>query len=303
MPESLRSAPWRWMQLPDALDSLAPTFSALGDVSLVQIGLLLGALVAAGLFAGLIGGLFGVGGGTVLVPVLYGLFSLFDPASGANLHVAVATSITTIITTSLRSVSAHRTRGAVDEAVLAGFLPWVGLGAVIGTMLAGMADRAMLGLVYGVLAALIGLNYLAISPDLRLLKELPRGGARAGVGTVIGAASAMMGIGGGAFGSTMMTMAGRPIHQAMATASGFGVAIAIPAALGFIITGWAVDARPALSLGYVHVPGALMLAGLTSISAPWGAGLAHRLDRMLLRRLFGAWLLASAAVVALRDLI
>ena len=277
------------------MDTVLATLAA---VPVERLALLLVSLAAAGLFAGLIGGLFGVGGGTVLVPVLFGLFTLTNPNSDSTLHVAVGTSLSTIIATSLRSVAAHRAKGAVDEAVLAGFIPWVGLGAILGAALAGFADRSVLGVVYGVLAALIGLYYTLVGPAVRLMADVPIGAARAGAGTMIGAASAMMGIGGGAFGSTMMTLAGRPIHQAVATAAGFGVAIAIPATIGFAVAGWARADLPPLSLGYVNVPGALLLAALTSASAPWGATLAHRLDRSLLRRLFGLWLLASAAVVA-----
>lgn len=282
------------------MDQIEAVLAQLATLPLDALGLLLASLVAAGLFAGLIGGLFGVGGGTVLVPVLFGLFSLTNPGSESTLHVAVGTSLSTIIATSLRSVAAHRSKGAVDEQVLAGFIPWVASGAVLGSVLAGFADRSVLGVVYGVLAALIGLYYALVSASVRLLADVPVGPVRAGTGTLIGAASAMMGIGGGAFGSTMMTLAGRPIHQAVATAAGFGVAIAIPATLGFILAGWGQSDLPPMSLGYVNVPGALLLAGLTALSAPWGAALAHRLDRTMLRRLFGVWLLASAAVVAVR---
>lgn len=275
----------------------------LAGANATDIGLLILALCAAGLFAGLIGGLFGVGGGTVLVPVLFALFTLFEPGSEVSLHVAVATSLTTIISTSLRSVSAHRQRGAVDEEILRGFLPWIALGALLGSGLAAMADRAVLGLVYGVLAALVGGWLAAFGPEIRLLKAVPTGQARAFTGTGIGIASAMMGIGGGMFGSTMMTLAGRSMHQAVATASGFGVAIAIPATLGFVLAGWGEAGRPPLSLGYVNVPGAILLAALTSISAPWGAALAHKLDRTKLRKLFGFYLIGTACLVLVKALI
>jgi uncharacterized protein len=269
---------------------------------LAALTLLLPALVASGLFAGLIGGLFGVGGGTVLVPVLFAVLELIDPGAPANLHVAVGTSLATIIATSLRSLAAHRASGAVDEAVLRAWLPWVGFGAVIGAGAAAVSAKGVLGLVYGGLAAGMGLYFVLGHAGWRLMDDLPKGAGRAVCGGLLGAASAMMGIGGGAFGSTLMTLAGRQMHQAVATASGFGVAIAVPATLGFVLAGWGEPRLPAFSLGHVSLPGVVLLSLLTAFSAPWGARLAHRLDRTLLRRLLGGWLLASAAVVVLNAL-
>jgi uncharacterized membrane protein YfcA len=127
---------------------------------------------------------------------------------------------------------------------------------------------------------------------------MPTGWPRRGLGTAIGTASAMMGVGGGALGSMLMTLCGRPIHQAVATASGFGLAIGIPAALGFVIAGWSADGRPPWSLGYVNLPAVVVMGLLTTAVAPFGARLAHRLDRNLLRRLFGAFLALTAASVA-----
>lgn len=110
----------------------------------------------------------------------------------------------------------------------------------------------------------------------------------------------MMGIGGGAIGVTVMTLCGRPIHQAVATASGFGAAIAIPAALGYAIVGWGREGLPPWSLGFVNVPGFVFLALLTTITAPIGARLAHRLPQLTLKRAF-AVMLAVLALNMLRE--
>jgi uncharacterized protein len=265
-----------------------------------DLAILLAAMAAAGVFAGLIAGLFGVGGGTVLVPTLFYAFSLFGFDGPASLHVAIGTSLSTIITTSLRSVSTHRGLGHVDEDILKGFIPWIGLGALVGAGVAGLADKAALGLVYGVFAVLLAL-YMGLGKESwTIMRAIPTGGLRAFVGSSLGAVSALMGIGGGAFGSAVMTLAGRPIHQAVATASGFGVAIAIPATLGFVIAGWDVADRPPLSLGYVNLPGFVILALLTGAVAPFGARLAHRLDKTTLRRSFGAYLAITAIMVAIK---
>jgi uncharacterized membrane protein YfcA len=267
-----------------------------------DIAFLVAAMAAAGVFAGLIAGLFGVGGGTVLVPALFYAFGVFDLGGEANLHVAIGTSLSTIITTSLRSVAAHRAHGSVDEAVLKGFIPWVGVGALIGAVMAGFSDKAGLGLIYGlfavVLAAYIGLG----KESWTLMREMPTGKLRALLGSALGCVSSLMGIGGGAFGSAVMTLAGRPIHQAVATASGFGVAIAIPATVGFIYMGWGVDGRPPLSLGYINIPGFVVLALITGTVAPYGAKLAHRLNKTVLRRSFGGYLAFTAVMVVVKAL-
>jgi uncharacterized protein len=272
------------------------------NIPLADIAILVVALATAGVFAGLVAGLFGVGGGTVLVPALFYAFGVFGLGGEANLHVAVGTSLSTIITTSLRSVAAHRKSGAVDEAVLRGFLPWVAIGALIGAGLAGLADQKTLGIVYGVCAAALAAYLGLASERWTIMREVPTGKSRAAIGSALGGVSALMGIGGGAFGSAVMTLAGRPIHQAVATASGFGVAIAIPATLGFVITGWQLEGRPPLSLGYVNVPGFIILAVLTGAVAPYGAKLAHRLNKTALRRAFGAYLAFTAIMVAVKAL-
>ena len=265
---------------------------------LPQLGLLLAAVVGAGLFAGLIAGLFGVGGGTVIVPALFYAFATLGLGGEGNLHTSVGTSLAVIIAVSIRSLAAHRSHGAVDEAVLRTWTPWIALGGAAGAVLAGLSPEEGLALVYAGVALLVAAQLGLGSDRWRLAPDLPGGWARRGLGTGIGAASAMMGVGGGALGSMLMTLCGRPIHQAVATASGFGLAIGVPAALGFIVSGWSASGRPPWSLGYVNLPAVLVMGVLTTAVAPFGARLAHRLNRRLLRRLFAAFLALTAASVA-----
>jgi uncharacterized membrane protein YfcA len=159
-----------------------------------------------------------------------------------------------------------------------------------------------LAIVYGVCLALIAAQLGLMPERFTLAKDLPTGWARRGLGSLIGGLSAMMGIGGGSFGGMMMTLCGRPIHQAVATASGFGVAIGAAATLGFVAFGWDAAGRPPLSLGYVNVPGALVMAVLTTAVAPWGAKLAHSLDKRVLRKAFAVYLLATALSVVVKAL-
>ena len=259
----------------------------------------LAALAGAGLFAGFVGGLFGIGGGAVIVPALFYLFALLGVDEAVRMHVAVGTALSTIIATSWRSLDAHRKAGAVDFGVLKAWAPWITLGALMGAGVAGLADTEALLVVFGVGLLLIALQMGLGNPNWRIAQELPGGAPRALIAGSIGAVSAMMGIGGGAFGVTLMTLCGRPIHQAVATASGFGAAIALPATLGYVLTGWGAENLPPSSLGYVNLPGFVLLAMLTALTAPIGARLAHRLPQQILKRAF-AVLLALVALNMLR---
>ncbi len=261
---------------------------------------LIAALLGAGVFAGVIAGLFGVGGGTVIVPVLFWAFEILGVGGESNLHVAVGSSLLSIVITSWRSLAAHRRHGAVDETVLKAWTPWVGIGALIGAAVAGLASMEGLAIVYGLGLGAVALQ-LALTPEgFRLTPDLPTGWVRRVVGSGIGGLSALMGIGGGSFGGLMMTLCGRPIHQAVATASGFGMAIGAAATLGFIVFGWSAEGRPPLSLGWVNVPAALIMGTVTGLIAPWGAKLAHSLPKRTLRRAFAIYLLIAAGAVVVK---
>ena len=137
---------------------------------------------------------------------------------------------------------------------------------------------------------------------MHVREDLPTGWWRRGIGGLIGLLSAMMGVGGGSFGGMLMTLCGRPIHQAVATASGFGIAIGAAATVGFIVFGFGADGRPPLSLGYVNVPAAMAMGVLTTLVAPYGARLAHRLNRKVLRKAFAIYLLLTAVSVVVKAL-
>lgn len=258
-----------------------------------QLVLLAGALVAAGVIAGFAGGLFGIGGGVVIVPVLFHALGALGYGE-ERMHVAVATSLATIIVTSVQSVRAHASKGAVDFAVLRAWTPWIVLGAALGGLAAAFLSGQMLSAVFGVLALAVAANMALGSEQWRLASDLPASGGRAATAGSIGFLSALMGIGGGAFGVTVMTLCGRPIHQAVGTAAGFGAAIGVPAVIGYMIGGWGHAGLPPLSLGYVNVPGFIAIGLLTSLMAPLGARAAHRLDKRRLKQLFALFLALTA---------
>lgn len=251
-------------------------------------------LAGAGLLAGFIGGLFGVGGGIVLTPALYYVFGALGVGDEVRVQAAVATSLSTIIATSWRSLSAHAKAGAVDWDILKSWSPWIVAGALGGALAAGYVSGATLLGVFGFGLLALAANMAFGRDAWRVSQHMPQGGMRAVLASGLGALSAMMGIGGGAFGVTIMTLCGRPIHQAVGTASGFGAAIAVPAVLMNIATGWGREGLGDYSLGFVHAPGFVLLAALTSLTAPYGARLAHRLDRVWLKRAFAAFLTVTA---------
>ena len=268
---------------------------------LSQYGLLILALAGCGLFSGLVAGLFGIGGGAVIVPVLIILFESLGYAGTAS-HVAIATSLATIILTSARSVMAHHERGAVDWQIIRTWAPWIMIGAVIGQLLAGALSGLALKAFFGVMAYLLAAQLFFGRPNWRLADDLPKGAGRAGLGTSIGTLSALMGIGGGTFGVSLMTVYGRVIHQAVATAAGFGIAIGLPSAITAVFVGWGREGLPPFSLGHVNLAAFGLISIFTVIMAPIGARLAHSLDAQLLKRLF-AILLACVATKMIWDTI
>lgn len=257
-------------------------------------------LIVAGLGAGFIGGLFGIGGGVIIVPALYFVFTALGVDEAVRMHVAVGTSLSTIIATSWRSLTAHTKAGAVDFEILKTWTPWIAFGALLGAAAAGIANTEALLLIFGGGLLLIAAQMGLADPNWRLYSEVPQGAVRALIAGALGLLSALMGIGGGAIGVTVMTLCGRPIHQAVATASGFGAAIAIPAAIGYAVVGWGREGLPPWSAGYVNLAGFVFLALLTTLTAPIGARLAHRLPQLTLKRTF-AVVLAVLALNMLRE--
>lgn len=257
-------------------------------------GTMLLALAAAGLFAGLVAGLFGIGGGVVIVPTLFFLLSNMGYEETA-MHVAVSTSLATIILTSLRSVAAHNKRGAVDWAIIRSWSPWIVLGAVIGMLLAGYFSKQIMLGIFGTILILFAAQFYFGRPTWKLAPEMPKGIVRAVIGSVNGALSSIMGIGGGTLGVTLMTLCGMPMHRAVATAAGWGVAIGLPGAIAAIIVGWGRDGLPPFSAGFVNLPAFALISVFTVLMAPVGAALAHKLNADRLRRLFGILLAVVSA--------
>ncbi len=254
-------------------------------------------LILAGTAAGFLAGFFGVGGGVILVPILFHVLGGLGVSDDIRMHMAVATSLATIIVTSLRSVHRHASHGAVEGAVLKRWAGPVILGALTGTVFARGVEGPVLTLIF-IVCALLMSAWLAFGRDEWSFQGRAREPWFSAQGLGIGFLSTLMGIGGGVFGVSLLTLQGVPIHRAIGTSSGLGLIIAIPAVIGFVWGGWGLAHLPDYSLGYIHLPGFAMIAPLTIAVVPYGVRAAHALDRRTLKRLFGAFLAIMALTLA-----
>ncbi len=259
-------------------------------------------LLGVGALAGFTAGLFGIGGGAVMVPALFYAFTAFGVDPDVIMHCAVATSASVIIVNGYRSTRSHLARGSVDMDLLwprawwRSYGLWIGVGSFVGAWwLAPRLGSDMLTLIFAVVAFIVALQFVIGRPDFTLRETVPGGAAPPLVGGSVGALSAIMGIGGGSLSVPLLTLCGVPVHRAVGTAAGFGLAIAVPATAGFVLSGWDVAGRPPLSLGYVNLAGFAVIVASAWFTVPLGTVAAHRLKAVPLRRIFGICL----ALVAL----
>ncbi|MBN9584018.1 MAG: hypothetical protein BGN84_06120 [Afipia sp. 62-7] len=266
-------------------------------------------LVLTGALAGFLAGIFGIGGGAVLVPVLYECFRLAGVPLDARMPLCIGTSLAIIIPTSIRSWQAHHKRGSVDMEILKKWALPVLIGVIVGSVIARYAPEKLFKYVFVGVAWSAAARLLLGKENWRLGDEMPQGFFMRAYGFFIGLLSTLMGIGGGLFSNLLMTFYGRPIHQAIGTSAGLAVLISIPGALGYIYAGWPAAARfpevAALQLpfaiGYISIIGALLVMPTSLLIAPLGVRVAHLLTKRKLEIAFGIYLLvvSSRFVVSL----
>lgn len=244
-----------------------------------------------------------------MVPALYFAFTAIGVPASVVMHCAVATSSAVIIVNAVRATRAHHQKQSVDWSLLwpanplGGYAVWIGAGAFLAALLLAprLSGEAMTVLFAGV-AMLVALQFILGRPDFQLRETVPGGAAKPIVGGSVGALSSLMGIGGGSLSVPLMTLCGVPIHKAVGTASGFGLAIALPATIAFLISGQGAAGRPFGSIGYVNIPGFVLIAMLAFTTIPLGAALAHKLSQAKLKRVFGFCLLLVALNMARKAL-
>jgi uncharacterized membrane protein YfcA len=238
------------------------------------LGALALAMAATGLVSGTLAGLLGVGGGIVIVPLLFNVFPLFGIPEAVQMKVAVATSLATIIPTSLQSARKHRATGAMDMALVRSIWPSMLAGVVVGTLLAVYVRGEGQIAIFALVSLLVAFNMGVTGLDFKLTDRV---------------------IGGGTLGVPLLSLLGYPIRAAVATASAFGVIIAIPATIGLIWGGWADPRVPPFSLGYVSLIGFALIAPTSIIATPWGVKLAHSIPPLVLKRAFAVFLAITSA--------
>ncbi len=247
-------------------------------------------LLIIGGVAGVLAGLLGVGGGIVLVPAFFYAFQSLGYGGSQIMQICLATSLATIVVTSIRSVLSHHRKRAVDWTILRSWAPGIVAGAVLGVLAAVSLRSSVLQGVFGCLGIVIGL-YLGFGrQEWRLGPEMPKGGTQAILSPILGFLSVLMGIGGGSFGVPLMSLYGVAIHRAVATAAGFGLIIAAPSVIGFLFLEIAPEHRPPFTVGAVNLVAFFVVIAMTLITTPWGVKLAHAMDPKPLKRAFAVFL-------------
>jgi len=239
---------------------------------------------------------FGIGGGAVIVPVLFEVFRILGVPEAVRMQLCIGTSMAIIVPTAVRSYWAHRAKGLVIPGVLRSWsLPAV-VGVAVGSIAAAIAPPGVFELAFVVIAGIIAAKFLAGREDWVFAHHLPSEPAMTVWGFLIGLASSLMGISGGSLGTMVLTLSGKPLHNAVATSAGIGVPITIAGTLGYVLAGLPHQAvLPPLSVGFVSVIGVALIAPISSYIAPFGARLAHALPRRWLEIGFGSFLLVASA--------
>jgi uncharacterized membrane protein YfcA len=254
------------------------------------------AIVVGGVVTGLLAGLFGVGGGAIIVPVLYEVFRILGVPEAVHMQLCVGTSLAIILPTTIRSYLAHREKGLVVPRVIRLWaLPAV-IGVSCGAAIAAFAPPAVFKLAFVLVALFIAMKFLFAGDRWNLGTDLPGTLPMTLYGFGIGLAGSLMGVSGGSLSNIVLTLYGKTIHQAVATSAGLGVPITIVGTIGYILAGWHDSALlPPLSLGFVSLIGVVVMAPVSSLTAPYGARLAHRLSRRTLELAFSTFLLLISA--------
>jgi uncharacterized protein len=265
-------------------------------VPLSELAWLAVAIIVGGVITGLLAGLFGIGGGAVIVPVLYEVFGILAVPDTVRMQLCIGTSLAIIVPTTIQSYLTHRAKGLVVPGVLRLWTVPAVLGVVCGAIIAYFAPSAVFKIAFVVIAGFIATKFMFAGDRWNLGTDLPGPEPMRLYGFIIGLTSSLMGVSGGSLSNIGLTLYGKSIHQAVATSAGLGVPITIVGTLGYVLAGWHDRALlPPLSLGFVSLIGVVIIAPVSSLAAPYGARLAHRLSRRTLEVAFASFLLLICA--------
>ena len=268
----------------------------IAGVSLNEIMLLAALIGVAGVVTGILAGLFGIGGGALIVPVLYEVFGAFGVPDAVRFQLCVGTSLAIIVPTNVLSFRAHRDRGAVNMDVVRA--SWVAAiaGVAAGSAIAAFAPAAVLKLAFVVVAGIIAAKLLLGRESWRVADALPGRAGMLGYGFTVGLCSSLMGISGGSISNMILSLHGMPMHQAVGTSAALGVPITIAGTIGYMLAGLRLqELMPPFSVGFISLIGFVLMAPISSLAAPFGARLAHALSKRRLEVAFGCFLLIVCA--------
>ncbi len=265
-------------------------------VPLSEIAWLAAGIVVGGVVTGIMAGLFGIGGGAVIVPVLFEVFRVLGVPDEVRMQLCVGTSLAIIVPTNIRSYLTHRAKGAVDHRVVKLWTLPALAGIAIGSVAAAFAPPALFRLAFVIIAVVIAFKLLFGRDSWRLADDFPGQPWMSGFGMLVGLSSSLMGVSGGSVANMIQTLYGRTIHQAVATSAALGVPISIAGTVGYILAGLPHQSQlPPLSIGFVSLIGLVVMAPVSSLIAPYGARLAHALPRRQLEIGFAIFLLVAGA--------
>ncbi|MFP8966167.1 sulfite exporter TauE/SafE family protein [Pokkaliibacter sp. CJK22405] len=250
-------------------------------------------LLATGVVAGILAGLLGVGGGIVIVPVLFWMFQHLGISPATAMSVATATSLATIVPTSISSIRSHHRRGNVDVELLKRWAPGIVLGVILGAVVSTRINGHWLTLMFGVIAVLVALNMLFRAKAKPLADTLPSVWGQRVLGLIVGGLSVMIGIGGGTLGVPLLTAFNVAAHRAVGTAAAFGLLIALPGVITMLVTGVSPTDAPVGTWGLVNFPGLILIVPLTVLCAPLGVAIGQRLDQAMLKKIFAVALMIT----------
>jgi uncharacterized membrane protein YfcA len=258
------------------------------------------AIIVGGVVSGVLAGLFGIGGGAIIVPVLYEVFRVLGVPEEVRMQLCIGTSLAIIVPTTVRSYLAHREKGAVLQEIMRLWaLPAV-VGVGVGSVIAAFAPPALFKVVFVVIASLIAFKLLVGRETWKFADNFPGTTAMRGYGFLVGLCSALMGVSGGSISNMLQTLYGKPIINAVATSAGLGVPITIAGTIGYMLAGLRYQALlPPLSIGFVSLVAMGLMAPISSLTAAYGARLAHAMPKRRLEIAFGVFLL----IVSLRFVI
>lgn len=246
-------------------------------------------LLVSGAVAGMFAGLLGIGGGIIIVPVLAMVFTSQGVSIDVLMHIAIGTSLATIVVTSLSSIRAHHKHQAINWPVVRVITIGLFIGGLIGAVIAKRIAGEDLKLIFSIFMFLIAAQ-MYFGNTTKAHRTLPNKPGMILAGTGIGTIASLMGVGGGSMSVPFFTWCNMSIRKAVATSSAVGFPIAVAGTIGFILTGWSVTDRPVMSLGYVNLPAFLSIVVASVLSAPLGAWIAHRISPVILKRIFAGFL-------------